>query len=436
MNGQTALPQGMRVPQFASSRLPAMAASGLRSAPRRSEVNRRRFLRAVAGGAGLLALHPAAAIPPPAVKRAAGPTDADAKLRELIDAHRPSRLPRLPPRFNDRVGAAHVDGKYCLSEKPFLLEGAEKLLALGTRLGKFWFMPDGVAKDYPFHSDWGRYTSPLELARSEYFQKLFARPFSTFILEAPLPANNLTQITQDFYELAVYLYEVFRDRRVTIIIQHWEGDWLLRGRGGETWSPPSADWRQRCQRMTEQLAARQAGIASARTAHGQGAQCRVAHAAEVNRVTDLWKGIPTMTEHVLPNVELDLVSYSSYDGLKDGVTLWKCIAEIKKHARTTGLFGPNPVYVGEIGLPENEQPRGVAERWDEWFGALLAADVPYVAMWELYCNEFNPKRNPRPQTPVKDPNDVRGFWLVRPDGSLSQTGKFFHDLWQRAATEK
>lgn len=436
MNAKTALPQVMWVPQFVSSRLPVMAASGLSPAPRCPGVNRRRFLRVVTGSASVLALHPAAAVPPPAVKRAARLTDADAKLRELIDAHRPSRLPRLPPHFDARVGAAHVDGKYCLSEQPFLLEGARKLLALGTRLGKFWFMPGGVAKDYSFHSEWGRYASPLELARSKYFQELFALPFSTFILEAPLPANNLVQVTQDFYELAVYLYRLFCDRRVTIIIQHWEGDWLLRGRGGETWNPPPADWRQRCERMAEQLAARQAGIATARAAHGQGAQCRVAHAAEVNRVADLWKGIPTMTEHVLPNVELDLVSYSSYDGLKDGVTLWRCIAEIKKHARTTGLFGPNPVYVGEIGLPENEQPERVAERWDEWFGALLATDVPYVAMWELYCNELNPKRRPRPQAPVNNFSDVRGFGLVRPDGSLSQTGRFFQDLWQRAATAK
>lgn len=399
-------------------------------------MNRRRFLRTTAASASLLALAPAIAPRASASEPAASQAAADDKLRELIDAHRPSQLKRLPADFNARVGAAHVAGKYHLSDKPFLIEGAEKLLALGTRLGKFWFMPSGAARDYPFNSRWGRHATLTDLARSEYFQQLFALPFDTFILEAPLPSENLPKVTEDFYDLTAHLYHVFRDRTVTVIIQHWEGDWLLRGRGGEKWDPPPADWRQRCERMVQQLAARQEGIAKARAEHGKSAKCRVAHAAEVNRVADLWKGIPTMTEHVLPGVELDLVSYSCYDGMKDGVTLWKCIAEIKKHARTTGLFGKNSVYVGEIGIPENEQPERVAERWDEWLGAMLAAEVPSIAMWELYCNELNPKLKPPPTVPVKNLSDVRGFWLVRPDGSLSETGKFFRNLWRRAAQQK
>jgi hypothetical protein len=138
-----------------------------------------------------------------------------------------------------------------------------------------------------------------------------------------------------------------------------------------------------------------------------------------------------MTEHVLPNVELDLVSYSTYDAMKDGVTLWKCITEIKRHARTTGLFGKNSVYIGEVGIPENLQPERVSERWDELMGAMLAAEVPYIAIWELYCNEPNRKKQPLPPAPIKNLDDALGFWLVRPDGSLSETGKLFTSLWQR-----
>jgi hypothetical protein len=140
-----------------------------------------------------------------------------------------------------------------------------------------------------------------------------------------------------------------------------------------------------------------------------------------------------MTRHVLPGVELDLVSYSSYDGMRDGLTLWRCVEDIRRHARTGPLFGPGAVFVGEIGLPENEQKKPIAERWDEWLGALLAADVPYVVQWELFCNEFNPKLPAKPKTPIEDPSEVRGFWLVKPDGSLSESGKYFHALWQRGA---
>jgi len=405
-------------------------------------MNRRRFLQAITGSASVMALKTFGAASQPAGKGTAGKTVADEQIRQLIDAHRPSRLKRLPSDFNARVGAAHVAGKYHLTSKPFLIEGAEKLLALGTRLGKFWFMPGTVAASYPFNSQWQSPETLVDLARSEYFQQLFALPFSTIILEAAMPrewpandntraADSLKEVTQMYFDLTAYLYNLFHARPVTLILQHWEGDWLLRGRGGEKWDPPPVNWQERCEAMQRWLAARQAGVTKARAAFGKDAKCRVAHAAEVNRVADLWKGIPTMTEHVLPGAEVDLVSYSCYDGMQDGVTLWKCITEIKKRARTTGLFGKNSVYIGEIGIPENEQPEPLSERWDELLGAMLSAEAPYIAMWQLFCNELNPKLNPPPAVPVRNFSDVRGFWLVRPDGSLSETGKFFTRLWQR-----
>jgi hypothetical protein len=374
---------------------------------------------------------------------AAEPSAGDAGILQQIAAHRPSRRAKLPPDFRERVGATHVAGKYHLTPKPFLIEGAEELLELGTRLGKFWFMPDSSANSYPFNSQWTQYKTFVELANSDYFQQLFALPFATVILEAHTPSENgwlksgLTdefyqRVTQEFYELTGFLYRSYRDRSLTFVLQHWEGDWLVRGRGGELWNPPPADWKERCERMVKWLAARQAGVTKARAEYGAAARCRVAHAAEVNRVADAWNGIPTVTRHVLPGVEVDLVSYSCYDGLRDPLTLWKCIADIREHARTGPLFGPRAVYIGEIGIPENEQPERLAERWDEWLGVLLAADVRYTVHWELYCNEFSGKLAHPPKPPVKDSSQLRGFWLVKPDGAMSESGKYFRELWHRA----
>ena len=367
--------------------------------------------------------------------------DAARRIREAIEAQRPSHLQKLPADFNARVGATHVAGKYHLTSRPFLIEGAEKLLELGTRLGKFWFMPHGAARDYPFNSRWGESRNFVELAKSEYFASVFAMPFATIFLEAHSPVEErwgssgngpdfYERVSQEFYELTAHLYRTYRERPLTFILQHWEGDWMVRGRGGELWNPPPADWRERCGRMVKWLAARQAGVSKARLEIGQQAKCRVAHATEVNRVVDLWNGVPTLVEHVLPQVELDLVSYSAYDGLKDGLTLWRCLQEIRKHVRTGPLFGPGAVCIGEIGRPENEQPERIPERWDEWLGAALAAKALYVVHWELYCNELT-KKATDVQLPLTDPSQVRGFWLVKPDGSLSQSGKYLSGLWKR-----
>ena len=371
----------------------------------------------------------------------------DARIRRAIDAHRPSRPGPLPADFTARVGATHVAGKYCFTNKPFLIEGAEKLIELGTRLGKFWFMPRGAARDYPFNSNWPKTKSFVELATTDYWERVFALPFATIILEAHANSEGgwlgaksqsfYDEVSREFFELTTHLYKRFADRDVTFILQHWEGDWMLRGKPGASWQTPPEDWPHRCEQMVKWLAARQAGVSKARREFLKGRaeipKCRVVHATEVNRVLDGWKNIPTLTSKVLPHVELDLVSYSYYDAMGSPVTLWKAIEEIRKHARTNGPFGARAVCLGEVGIPENEQPKNLRERWDEFLGVMLAMNVPYLAHWEVFCNELNPKLTPAPKPPVKNNPDVRGFFLVRPDGSPSESGAFLHELWTRAA---
>lgn len=366
----------------------------------------------------------------------------DRRTLAAIEAHRPSRLKRLPVDFAARFGATHVAGKYCLTDRPFLVEGAERLLALGTRLGKFWFDVQNAPTDYPFHSKWGKYTTLTELARSDSFARVFALPFRTILLEAMTPAEHgwrdrdhperfYDGITKDFEDLTTHLYQTYRDRPLTFVLQNWEGDWLLRGAFKE-WDQPPAQWRTWAARMRRWLAARQRGVTRGRAAVGTGAKCVVAHAAEVNKVADGWKGVPTMTRDVLPHVEVDLVSYSAYDTFHDPLAFWKAIADLRAHARTGPLFGRGAVAVGEYGIPENRDPDRIEERYDRALGVMLAAGVWFAAHWQLYCNEF--ADGPLP-TPVTDARRLRGFWLVKPDGSLGVGGRYHEALWKRAASQ-
>ena len=61
--------------------------------------------------------------------------------------------------------------------------------------------------------------------------------------------------------------------------------------------------------------------------------------------------------------------------------------------------------------------------------------VNYIFYWQLYCNgAVNPDGSSgatEPQTGVElDTNQLKGFWLIRPDGSKTKTYEYFKGLFE------
>lgn len=396
-------------------------------------MNRRDCLKTLAAGTLGSRLATAAAPLVPAAKL----TPPEEVMRRVREAQ-PLLGGRIPADFAQRLGATHYAGKYHLTKEPFLIEGCKALLNLGMRVAKFWFGPDLNGYNYNSTWNWKPGMRLVDVAQHPYFVQAFAMPFSTFVLEIqPVnrggkhfmhPANDYAADEEELGELAAHLLKTYADRDVTFILQHWEGDWMLRGKPGADWSnerPPDID--ARCASFTRWLAARQRGAERARKEGGP-SQCKVLHAAEVNRVLDLLKGIPTLTSHVLPHVDLDLVSWSSYDGMGNAVNTWHGIELIRHYARPSPVFKRPMVYIGEVGLPERGKSEAeVVAWWDRAMGVFLAQEIPWILHWELYCNEPNDKAATAKQS-VLTADEVRGFWLLRPDGSLSHSGKYLKTL--------
>jgi hypothetical protein len=62
---------------------------------------------------------------------------------------------------------------------------------------------------------------------------------------------------------------------------------------------------------------------------------------------------------------------------------------------------------------------------------VLALDVPYSVYWELYCNE--PKNpNQKDLKEVRKADEMRGFWLIRPDESKSIAGEYYAKILSSA----
>lgn len=329
--------------------------------------------------------------------------------------------------MRDVVGAAHAAGRYSFTEEDFLNEGADRLLELGTRVIKVWFQLD-AARPYPFHSEWGEPASDLaELARKPYYRELFAKPFTTFLLVVPhsvmftdgMTPEEVESEREAVYRLARYLLDAYAGSGKTFVIQNWEGDHLFRqGLGGSEPDPV------RIQGMRDWWNARQEGVDQARREVGMHGVV-VAHAAEVNHLAASLDGKVTATNAVVPFTHADLYSYSSWDVGFDRRRLVEALEYLKTMAPDSELFGEDNVYVGELGAVADQVGpdvdlgnliRGLTDAAVGW-------GVRYAVFWQVYCNEAIHPYEGRPRN-----SDLRGFWLVRPDGSLAPT---WRDLRRR-----
>jgi hypothetical protein len=322
------------------------------------------------------------------------------------------------------LGVAHIGGLYALSEADYLNEGAATARALGARCLKVALTLDTdnpTSKLYPFHSRWPAVETLAALAETPYFRALFAREFDTFILTAFRPgrpagywregftAEDEQAEEESFAALTRSLLETYAGTHKTFVLQNWEGDWALRG----AFDPHARPTPEATAAMIRWLAARQRGVARARAAFAGGG-ARVLHACEVNLVRQsMDEAAPGVTVDVLPNLDVDLASYSSWDTANDPAQFSRALAFIAEHKRATAPFGRHGVYVGEFGMPETgHAPEEVVKRVTGLLEAAQKFGCPWAVYWELYCNE------PIHVPPVVN-GDFKGFWLVRPDGTRS-----------------
>jgi len=374
----------------------------------------------------------------------------DEQILALIQKNRPSKRGAIPADLKNRLGATHMDGQYCFTTEPYIIEGAKKLNELGYGILKLWFTKaDGNAGGYKYNSDWKLTKSMTlkELAEHPYYKEVFDMPFSVFALNindgfggasTEDQTSTLNRIENEFYDLTKYLLKQYKDKDITFILEMWEGDWALRGG-----TQPSAKWKEagvppdapvRVKNMIDWITARQSGVDRARN-EITNSKCIVYNAVEVNKVYDGMEGIPTITTNVLPKVKVDMVSWSSYDGKSsDGVKMYKGIDYIRQHLNPTSYMkGKKVVFIGEIGEPENinnQTRESIREFWDVMMGVYLAQEIPYIIHWELFCNE--PKVGPRTQDRNKTADELRGFWLIRPDGSKSWAQEYFEEILEKS----
>lgn len=333
----------------------------------------------------------------------------------------------------DIVGINHINSFYHLTDQDYINEGADQVLALGSRVIKL-IIRDKLEGYYSFNSEWPEITSLVQAAELPYFKEVFAKPFTTYVLMTFAPGREIHYFTKgmapedeahernSYYEFTKYLLTTYRGTGKTFVFQNWEGDWVLTSPPLDLEAKPDP---VAVEGMIKWLNARQDGVERARQEVGMDG-VRVFHAAEVNLVEKAWLGHPTVTNDVLPKTHCDLYSYSSYDTMGQSEEKFrKAMTHLKEKAPDSATFGANNVYIGEFGWPESlvtEEHRMTMLRYT--VDVALEFGAPYILFWELYCD--GPKEG---SSPPYGNDEMRGNWLIRPDGSKSPAWDYFHGLF-------
>ena len=328
------------------------------------------------------------------------------------------------------IGSSHVIPRYYFGEEDCLNQGAEVLLDMGSKVIKIWYYNGGETPDimYPWNSNWTKGKSLLDGLDNTHYTELFDKPFKTFVMNVAsfvsynpyywkdnISQSQIDKEEEEFYEFTKALLEKYEGTGKIFVLQHHEGDWHTRGHTNPDIDPlPGVH-----ERMVKWLNARQRGVTKARKEIAA-TDVFVYHAAEINLVIkSMQEDKPNMVNEVLPHTNLDLVSYSCYDAclspstrlLKDGVQF------IKDNMPDSEAFGNDNVYIGEYGVPENYYtPIQIEAVMTNTVEVGLDANCPYIIYWQLYDNEL---QDPNTPLPVSSNDKVKGFWLIKPDGTRS-----------------
>ena len=199
---------------------------------------------------------------------------------------------------------------------------------------------------------------------------------------------------EEMYDFASHLLKTQNNTGKVFFIGNWEGDWLLLN-NGENPPPPTE---AKIQNMIRWFQIRQRAIDDAKKATNH-KDVDVYHYIEVNLALRGLEKKPCVTKDVLPFVNVDFVSYSSYETTKRKTyqankdALQKAVSYIEQQMQPKqGLPFKHRVFIGEYGKDATESQPASFERQfaniKEIMQLTLEMDLPFALYWNMHNNEY------------------------------------------------
>ncbi|WP_428387671.1 hypothetical protein [Mucisphaera sp.] len=321
--------------------------------------------------------------------------------------------------FNYILGTQTIGARYQFTEDTFLVETAKRIRAMGSNHLK-------VALSYKYSGEtYGLPHNPdiqtvVDLARDEpSFRYVLDMPFAYYHLwvycmgtggfSDGMSEEEKQLEYQQMYDLTAHLLTTYSGTGKTFYLGHWEGDWHLHPDYDGSKDPSDI----LVKGMLDWLVVRQRAIDDAKheVPHDD---VQIYHYTELSLVDKAMNGGKTLTNNILPYIDIDYVSWSAYDRLGWGGQhgtyegeelerrLWDGLDYIESKLRPReGLPPGKRIWIGEYGYPLETMKTPEAQEAISRATAAVALEwgCPFVLYWEMYCNENRT-------------GEHKGFWLI------------------------
>jgi hypothetical protein len=333
-------------------------------------------------------------------------------MRLLLFALCPLLSALSEDRVNMLLGTQAIGGRYHFTQDEPLLESAKRIRELGSDIMKFAISKQasfGKTKANVLERDPSLKTLAEVASREPSHRAVLDMPFTHFFLWAYAFTTRGSAGTfkneerdleyREMHDLAAHLLRTYSGSGKTFYLGHWEGDWHLRPH----FDPKQPFPEHFGNNFVAWLRVRQQAIDDAKrdTPHED---VEVWHYTEANLVEPFLEGGQCLANDILPQVDVDFVSYSCYDSLQRVIRddLFATLNHIESKLKPKpgpGIRGKR-VFIGEYGFPARRYtPEEQNRKSIETQIAALEWGCPFVLYWELYDNEGNTDK-------------PGGFWLI------------------------
>ena len=321
-------------------------------------------------------------------------------------------IDRIVDQYNYTAGTQTIGARYRFTEDPTLVETAKRILEMGSNMIKMALTP--IEGDEELVS-WKEAMPKALASENPILKNVLDMDFSYYFMWVTTPGVNWNDgMTEEeseleykaIRELAEYLLKEYEGSNKHFFIGHWEGDWLLLGNYSRTQERIDP---VRIEGMTSWFKIRQKAIEDARDAV-ESKDVEVFHYLELNRVNPTMRtGADRIVNTVLPYVDVDYVSYSSYESTSEEISgadyeelksyLGASLDFIESHLKPNPSIQGRRIFIGEYGysLPiVGNDPQEQARRAVNTIRAAIEWGCLFVLYWEMYDNE----------------GDDKGFWMI------------------------